>query len=100
MQINKRQTRQPDTIEKLLGRPHAGPKVKSGPVIPSHCGEHVSPGKLKNPVPTVKNHTGLDDGIGVKDKSITPVGHRKSIFWQTSINDQRIKQRVYNWHLY
>ena len=62
MQINKRQTRQPDTIRKLLEGPLTGPQAKSGPVIPSHCGGHVSPGKLKNPEPSVKDHTVLDDG--------------------------------------
>ena len=95
MQINKRQTRQPDTIGKLLGRPLTGPQVKSGPVIPSHCGEHVSPGKFKNSVPTEKNHTVLDDGIDLEDKSKTPVGNRKNLFWKISINDQRPKLRVY-----
>ena len=43
----KRQTRQPDTIGKLLEWPLTGPKAKGCPVIPSHCGGHVSPGKLK-----------------------------------------------------
>ena len=51
--------------------PLVGPDVKQGPVIPSHCGEHVSPGKLNNPVPTVKNHTVLDDGIDLEDESRT-----------------------------
>ena len=80
MLIDKRPTRQPDTTGKLLGGPLAGPDVKQGPVIPSHCGEHVSPGKLNNPVPTVKNHTVLDDGIDLEDESKTPVGNRKHIF--------------------
>ena len=30
----------------------------------------------------------------MEDGSKTPVGHRKHIFWQTSINDQRPKLRV------
>ena len=30
------------------------PQVKHDPVIPSHCGGHVTPGKLKNPLPAVK----------------------------------------------
>ena len=42
-----------------------------------------------------KNHTALDDGIVVENKSNTSVEHRKCIFWQTSINDQRPKLRVY-----
>ena len=88
MSDNKRQTRQPDTTGKLLGGPLAGLDVKQGPVIPSHCGEHVSPGKLNNPVPTVKNNTLLDDRIDLEDESKTPIGNRKHIFWQTSINDQ------------
>ena len=68
--------------------------VIQGPVIPSHCGEHVSPGKLNNPVPTVKNHTVLDDGIDLEDELKTEVENRKEIFWQTSINGQRPKLRV------
>ena len=77
-----------------LGGPLTGPDVKQGPVIPSHCGEHVSPGKLNNPVPTVKNHTVLDDEIDLEDELKTPVGNRKHVSWQTSINDQRQKLRV------
>ena len=34
----------------------------------SHCGEHVSPGKLNNPVPTVKTHIVLDDGLDREDE--------------------------------
>ena len=42
--------------------------------------ENISPpGKLKNPVPTVKNHTVLDDGIDLEDESKTLVGNRKHI---------------------
>ena len=87
MQINKRQTRQPDTTGKLLEGPLAGPQVKSGPVIPSHCG-HVSPGKLKTPEPSVKDHTIIDDGKNMENKSKVLIGNGKCIFWQTSINDQ------------
>ncbi|KAM7334215.1 hypothetical protein ACRRTK_007535 [Alexandromys fortis] len=58
MQINNRQTRQPDTIRKLLEGPLAGPQAKSGPVILNTCGGHVSPRKL-NPEPSVKDHTVL-----------------------------------------
>ena len=72
--------RQPDITGKLLGGLLAGPNVKQGPVIPSHCGEHVSPEKLNNPVPTVKSHTGLDDGLYLEDESKTAVGNRKHIF--------------------
>ena len=43
---------------------------------------------------TVKSRTTLDDGIGMEDESKTPVGNRKHIFWQTSINDQRPKLKV------
>ena len=42
----------------------------------------------------VKNNTGLDDGINMDDESKTSVGHRKHIFFQTSINDQTPKLRV------
>ena len=31
----------------------------------------------------------------MKDASKTPVEYRKLIFWQTSVNDQRPKLRVY-----
>ena len=37
-----------------LGEPLVGPHYKHGPIIPSCCGECVSPRKFKNPVPTVK----------------------------------------------
>ena len=47
MQINERQTRQPDTIGKLPEGPLTGPQAKSGPVIPSNREGHVTPGKLK-----------------------------------------------------
>ena len=92
MQINKRQT---VSIGKLLEGPLTGPRTKSGTVIPSHFGGHVSPGKLKNPEPSVKGHTVLDDGINMEDKSKVPIGNRKCIFWQTSINDQRSKLRMH-----
>ena len=45
-------------------------------------------------MPTVKKHTYLDDGIDVEDESNILVGHRKHIFWQTSINGQRLELRV------
>ena len=50
MQINKRQTRHPDNIWKLLEGPLTSPQVKGGPVIPSHNEKHVSKGKLKREV--------------------------------------------------
>ena len=50
---------------------------------------------FKNPMHALKSNTGLNDGLNVEDESKTPVGHRKCIFWQTSINDQRPKLRVY-----
>ena len=65
---------------KLLLGPLIGPNVKEGPVIPSHCGEHVFQKKLNNSVPTVNNYTVLDDGIDMEDESKTPVGNRKCIF--------------------
>ena len=34
------------------------------------------------------------DRIDLEDESKTPVGDRKFIFWQTSMNDQRPKLRV------
>ena len=61
-----------------LGGGLRGPHAKRGPVIPSHYGEHASPGKLKNPVPIVKNHTVLDDAIEM-DESKIPVGNRKHV---------------------
>ncbi|XP_041911227.1 uncharacterized protein LOC121677222 [Arvicola amphibius] len=70
-----------------------GQDLASSVHIPDHCEKHVSPGKL-NPVPTVKNHTLLDDGIEMEDESKTLVGNRKRMFWQTSINDQRPNLRV------
>ena len=39
---------------------------------------------------TVKNNIGLSGEINVEDESKTLVGHRKRIFWQTSINDLRV----------
>ena len=96
MQINKRQTTQSDTIRNLIeGVISCSLQAKSSPIIPSHCGLHVSPGKSKNPEPSVKDHTVLDDGISMEDKSKIPIGNRKRIFWQTSINDQRPKLRVH-----
>ena len=65
--------------------PLEGLNVKQGPVIPSHHGENVSSRKLNNPVPTLKKHPVLDDGIDLENESKTPVGNRKCIFWQTSI---------------
>ena len=62
------------------------PWVKCGPVIPSHCGGHVSPGKLKNSVPAVKkqkkqkNHTVLDSGLNVEDESKIPIRNRTHVF--------------------
>ena len=50
--------------------------------------------KLKNPAPTVICNTDLDDGISMENEYKTPVGHRKLIFWQNSINDQRQKGKV------
>ena len=93
MLIDKRQDSLVQLGNSLQGA-SGGPRVKCGPVIPSHCGGHVSPGKLKNPEPSVKDHTVLDDGINMEDKSKIPIGNRKHIFWQTSINDQRPKLRV------
>ena len=76
--------------------PLAGPHDEHGPVIPRCCGECVSPGKFfKIQCLLQKNHTGLDDGINVENESKTQVGHKKCIFWQTAINDQRPKLRVY-----
>lgn len=50
------------------------------------CREHVSPGKLNNPVQIVKkNHTVVYDGINMEDKSKTAIGNMKHIFWHTSI---------------
>ena len=100
MHINNRQTRQPDNIGKSLEGPLAGPQAKSGPVIPSYSGEHVLPRKLKTPMSAVKSNTGLNDGLHVEDESKNPVGQSKRIFWQTSINDQRSKLRLYKWHFY
>lgn len=38
-----------------------GPHSKCGPVIPNYCGEHVSSGKLKGPMPAVKSNSSLND---------------------------------------
>ena len=91
MQINKRETRQLDTTGKLMGGTLADPQVKHVPVIPSHCGGHMSPGKLKHPLCAGENHTVLNNVINIKDESKILIGNRKYIFWQTSINDQRPK---------
>ena len=48
----------------------------------------------KNSMPAVKSNSGLNDGINVENDSKTQVGHRKYIFCQTSINDQKLKPRV------
>ena len=45
-------------------------------------------------MPTVKNHTGLQNGIDMEDESKPPVGYRKCIFWQTSTNNQRLRLKV------
>ena len=71
-----------------------GYHIKQGPVNSSHCREQVSPGKLNNPVPTVRNHTVLDNETEIEDESKTPVGNRKHMFWQTLMNDQRLKLKV------
>ena len=42
----------------------------------------------------LKDHTALHDGINMEDKPKIPIGNKKCIFWQTSINDQRPKLRV------
>ena len=60
-----------------MGGPLAGPHDECGPVIPSYCGECVSPGQLKNTMPTAKNNIGLNDEINVKDELKILVGHRK-----------------------
>ena len=83
-----------NTIGKQLEGLIEGPQAKSGTVIPCHCGGHISPGKLNKSKAFFKNHTVLDDNIHMEDKSKIPIGNRKCIFWQTSINDQRPKIRV------
>ena len=93
MQINNRQTRQPDTIRKLPEGPLADPQAKSGPVIPSNRGGHVTPGKLKTLEASVQDHKVLNDA-NLEDKSEIQLGNKKRVFWQTSINDQRPKLRV------
>ena len=50
------------TIRKLHEGPFTGPPHdKHGLVIASYSGEHFSPGKLKKPVPTIKNHSWIMD---------------------------------------
>ena len=87
MLIDKRQDSLVQLGNSLQGA-SGGPRVKCGPVIPSHCGGHVSPGKSKNSVPAVKNHIVLDSGLNVEDESKIPIRNRTHVFWQTSINDQ------------
>ena len=94
MQVNNRQTRQPDTIRKVLEGPLTGPQAKSGPLIPSYSGKCVSPRKLKTPLSAVKSNTDLIDELHVENESKISVGQSKRIFWQTSINYQRTKLRV------
>ena len=99
MQINERQTRQPDTIRKLLEGPLAGPQAKSGPVIPSYSGKCVSPRKLKTPMSTIKSNTGLNDELHVENESKNSVGQSKRIFWQTSNKRSKTKAKsLYKWH--
>ena len=43
----------------------------------------------------VKNHTVQDDEIDMEDESKTPLGNRKHIFWQPSINDQWLMLRMH-----
>ena len=50
--------------------------------------------KIKNSKPSVKDHNVLDDGVNTENKSKIPIGNRKCIFWQTSINHQRPKLRI------
>ena len=56
MQINNRQTRQPETIGKLLEGPLTGPQAQSGPVFPSNHEVHVAPGKFKTLEASVQDH--------------------------------------------
>ena len=42
-------------------------------------------------MPSIENHTVLDDGLNLKDESKIPTENRKCIFWQSSI---KIKARV------
>ena len=46
----------PIPLGNSLRGPLTGPQVKCGPVISSHCGGHVSPGKFKNPEPSGKKN--------------------------------------------
>ena len=48
----------------------------------------------------VKSNTGRNDELHVENESKNSVGQSKRIFWQTSINDQRSKLRLYKWHFY
>ena len=79
MQINNRQTRQPKTIGKFSEGPLAGPQAKSGPVIPSKRGGHVTPGKLKTLEASVQDHKVLNDA-NLEDKSEIQLGNKKRIF--------------------
>ena len=81
------------TIGKLPEGLLPGPQVKSGPVIPSNHGGHVTPGKLKTLEASVQDHKVLNDA-NLEDKSEIQLGNKKRVFWQTSINDQRLKLRV------
>ena len=65
----KDKTRQPVTIGKLLGGPLTDPHIKRGLVIPSHCDKQFSLVKLKDPVPSEKSHTVLDDRIDIQYES-------------------------------
>ena len=51
--------------------------VQSFPVVVENMSHQEN---LKNSVPTVKNHTLLDDGIDVENESKSPVGNRKRVF--------------------
>ena len=63
MYVNKRQTRQPDTIGKLLGGLSQAPMTNTAQSFPVTVENMSYQKNWKIPVPTVKNYTGLDNGI-------------------------------------
>ena len=82
MQINNRQTRQPDTIRKLLEGPLSSSHAKSVIVVPSNHRGLATPGKLKTLEPSVQDREVLNDGSNLEDHSEIEIENNKRIFWK------------------
>ena len=94
MQINMGQARSPFAIGKHLRVPLAGPCVKFDSIFFCQHWGNSSKEQLKDILPIVKNHTSLDDRTTSFDKTKFAGETIKQVFWQTSINDQRLKLKT------